>query len=215
VFYQTLKGRTDTIVGLSLVCFESFAFDQVPSSDWVFFYSAQGVHYFFEGLLKAAPKYPISTTKWATIGAPTANALAAYITQVDFIGTGDPLTTATAFEVLAKDQLVLFPTALHTRNSVGQLLQHTVKHLVLPVYSNEIVAQLPDLHPFDTLVFTSPLNVASALKRFTPLPHQNIVAIGRTTALALKNHLPHQHIHIAAQTNEQALAKVCIAIMKG
>src|SRR5690606_1099064 len=123
--------------------------------------SKNAVRFFFErfesgGDSKSPPDLP--PVKWAALGQATAQALAGYAGKVDFTGTGEPKSTATAFRRICNPPVdILFPAASHSRQSVMSLLAPDFQCVHLPVYDNRPIDD-PLHSDADVLVFTSPLN---------------------------------------------------------
>jgi uroporphyrinogen-III synthase len=168
-------------VGLPLVKFQPLPFAPLPTADWVFFYSKTAVCFFLEGLGGPPPK----ALRWAALGKGTAAAMQEAGLRVDFTGTGHPESTAAAFGALARGQRVLFPRARHSQQSVERLLDGKIQAVSLVVYDN-IPVENPLIPPCQILVFTSPLNAATYFDAHPLLKGQQVVAIGHTTAAALR-----------------------------
>ncbi len=107
---QLLEPQGFVITGRSLIDFSAMNFVLPPAFDWVFFYSAQGVRFFFEGLEKSGIALP-ENVRLGAIGSGTARLLE----KADFIGDGTSEATAAAFAKLAAGQRVLFPRAENSR----------------------------------------------------------------------------------------------------
>lgn len=169
------------VVGLSLIEFQPLPFGPLPTADWVFFYSKTAVRFFLEGL--GGP--PPSGLRWAALGQGTATAMREAGLRVDYTGTGDPESTAAAFGALARGQRVLFPRARQSQQSVERLLAGVIQAVSLIVYDN-LPVENPIIPPCQILVFTSPLNAAAYFHADTLQKGQLVVAIGHTTAAALR-----------------------------
>jgi uroporphyrinogen-III synthase len=86
--------------GQSLVELSPSPFSEIPAADWVFFSSKNAVRFFFQPLKSGGGfELPpdLEMAKWAALGPATAKALAEFVEQVDFVGTGEPKSTAAAF----------------------------------------------------------------------------------------------------------------------
>ncbi len=86
--------------GRSLIELSLLPFSEIPAADWVFFSSKNAVRFFFQHLqsggdFKSPPGW--EKLKWAALGPATAKALAEFVEKVDFVGTGEPKSTAEAF----------------------------------------------------------------------------------------------------------------------
>jgi uroporphyrinogen-III synthase len=206
-FRTQLEAAGFAVYGKSLLHFSVVPFDSIPESDWLFFYSKNGVKYFFERLKILNIPIP-KNVHWAAIGKGTADLLESITQQVDFVGTGDILQIATAFLNLAKNQSVLFVQATDSRQSIQSLLKNNIIAKSLIVYKNEPKEQINIPH-CGTLVFTSPMNVKAYFKNRILLNHQKIFAIGRTTAKTLDS-LGFEDYHVAEEPSEEALVKVIL-----
>ena len=211
VFLKKLAEKGFDVHGESLLNFSAVAFDVLPTVEWIFFYSQNAVRFFFQSLalsdnlmvsdnfleLKARTKNfsdKVSDTtkasdkggiRLATIGASTAQFLQQNFCKPNFIGTGVPESTSEAFLKVAKGQSVLFPRARNSRQSIQKLLGSEMKAIDLIVYENTIKKDI-QLIDFEILVFTSPLNVAAYFSLKKLKSFQKVVAIGNTTAEALR-----------------------------
>lgn len=200
-FRQILEQSDWEVYGASLIQFNALPFVHDLKSDWIFFYSRNAVHFFFDGLAKAIP----ASIKLGCIGESTAKALSR---PADFIGNGEPASTATSFLELAKGQKVLFPRAKNSRKSIQQLLEGQIDAEDVVVYENRPKTEF--LVPLvDVLVFTSPLNAQAYFQKYSLRTNQKVVAIGQTTAAALRQ-IGISEMNIALKPYEEDLAKaVC------
>lgn len=207
VFLNTLSPLGLTILGESLIEFKTILFDTIPSSDWLFFYSKNGVKYFFEQL-----SVDIKLPKLATIGKSTAQYLEQnYPFKVSFVGTGDPKSTAAQFLKKAEGKNITFVQALHSKQSVQLLLDKQIESNNLVVYQN--IARQNIKNPnAEILVFTSPMNAENYYKNFSCLKPAKIVVIGKSTAKALEK-LGISNYLIADAPNEAALAKKVLELL--
>lgn len=166
------------IIAESLLEFTALPFSSVPETEWVFFYSQQGVKHFFDqwkGNL---------TAKYAAFGPKTGQILRQRGIKVSFTGDGVAETTALAFRMLCSRQRVLFVRANHSRKSLQQELAGICEMMDLVVYDNQPRKNL-SVPECDILIFTSPLNARSYFEIRQPEENQKIIAIGNTTRLAL------------------------------
>ena len=209
IFRKQLESAGFTVHGKSLLKFSAMPFNSVPKSDWIFFYSKNGVKYFFERLEDNNRDIP-KNVQWAAIGKGTAKLLKTKIQKIDFTGTGNTLETATEFLKLAKGQTVLFPQAKHSRKTIQRLLEKNITSKNLIVYKNEMKAQVsvPDC---DGLVFTSPMNAKAYFKDRVLFDDQKIFAIGRTTEKTLVS-MGIQDYKVAEEPTEEALVKVILEL---
>lgn len=203
VFLKNLEPSQYTIYGESLLKFTPTPFSSIPPVDWIFFYSKNGVQFFFQQWNKNL----IKNLKFAALGKRTAEVLKQYVDTVHFIGNGKPNETATDFLIVAKNKHVLFPRAKQSRKSVQLLLKKDILVEDLIVYDNQVKPALnKKLGDYDILVFTSPLNVEAYFKLKKYKQEQSIIAIGNTTAKALRDKGIMQ-INIAKEASEAGLAE--------
>lgn len=207
VFQNQLEAAGFTVNGISLLKFSAVSFDSIPSSDWIFFYSKNGVNFFFRGLKDKNLSLP-NQVRWGVMGKGTADALLKKVSQVDFIGHGNILQTATEFLTRARGQIVLFPQASNSRQTIQRLLEDNITQKDLIVYHNEPKKQvnIPDCN---ILVFTSPMNVKAYFKDRVLFDDQKVFAIGRTTAKTLVS-IGIEDFNIAEEPTEEALVKVIL-----
>jgi len=207
-FLKKLRGEPAQIIAESLIDTATIKVQEIPPHDWIFFYSKNGVRYFFDQI-NLAEISPVC--QWAAMGEGTAKAMQEYNIEPDFIGKATPQLTANAFLKLADGQNILFPCAKNSRQSIAKLLFGRIKATHLPVYDNYMLdaSHLP--RP-DILVFTSPMNVKAWFLHKKIMENQHFIAIGTTTAKALEQKGVRK-ISIAENPSEIALAnKVCILL---
>lgn len=209
VFRARLEAKGAEVLGQSLIGFTPAPFGAVPACDWIFFYSKKAVRFFFDGLGGAAP----AQMRWAALGRGTAAALSARGITPDFIGTGEPEGVALAFAAEASGQRVLFPQARQSRQSIQHLLEGKIQAVSLVVYDNQ-PRQSFDIPFCRVLVFTSPLNVEAFFGKYALKEGQAVVAIGSTTAAALR-HMGVKEVHVAEEPSEAGLAATVSALMNG
>lgn len=211
-FRRLLSQQGWQLTDRSLVGFTGRTFEAPPAADWVFCYSSRAVIYFLSGLslLGISPDlYP----RYAAMGEGTARTLVQYGIEPAFVGSGFPQATARDFLEQARDCQVLFPRAQQSRRSVQQLLYDELVVHDLIVYKNEIRLDLPVPYtPF--VVLTSPLNAKAYRLLRLPSSEQYFIAIGATTAKALKK-LAYPAYTVADRADETALARAVLALSEG
>ena len=207
-FAVTLRNAGVAFQGRSLIKVTPVTLQEsaLPDTDWVFFYSRNGVRIFFD---------QISSSWWAdkkmgAIGSSTAAAIAAYTGRpVDFTGVGADI--AGPFTEVAAQQRVLFVRASDSVQSVQRQLGPEVTALDLVAYNNVAIHDFTVEPLPKILVFTSPLNVRAWYGEYPPMPWQQVVAIGQTTALALKlNGVT--NVSVAENPTEQSLAEIVLGL---
>jgi uroporphyrinogen-III synthase len=205
-FFKTALEKVGFFVfGKSLIAFSKVDFGVIPDCDWLFFYSKNGVKYFFENI----DNQSFDHIKIAAIGSSTANYLEEYFQiKVDFIGTGEPLQTSKAFVEIAAHQTILFPRAKHSKQSIQKQLGNIIIAKDLIVYENQPIRDFQSIEA-DILVFTSPMNVKAYFSQMTFQPNQKIISIGNTTAETLKI-LGFNNFLVAKSPSEQDLVKAVL-----
>lgn len=206
VFWRKLAGKVN-IIGHSLIDFQAIPFDKIPTTDWLFFYSKQGIKYCLSQLdiLEDLPKIGL-------IGQASADYLVKeYGLKADFIGTGAPEETAQAFGAIAKNQKVVFAQAKQSKQSIQKLLEGQIEQEDLVVYDN-VPKKGYTIPLVNILVFTSPLSVFSYFLQYPYNKIQKVVCIGQTTAQAVKDQGINDFV-VATQASEEALAEACLLLL--
>lgn len=205
-FRLLLESKGWSVQGASLVLLEPLQVEQVPSADWWFFSSKNAVNF----LLSQHPVPP--GVRLAALGPGTAKSIEQHTGRVpDFVGNGEPISTAEQFATLAIGEKSLFPGAVHSLQSVLLLVKDRLEAQHLSVYRNTALPNPPDLRAAQAMVFTSPLNAQAYCNRYPILPEQLLIAIGNSTAQMLFR-LGYEKVQIASEPNEIALAE---AVLKG
>jgi len=186
------------LIAQSLIDITPIPFDP-PAADWVFFYSRNGVHHFF-----GQGNYELVPFKWACMSRGTAEALSEYVLDDAFIGDGEPESVAKGFSsVRSYEERVCFVRAQRSMDSVRKLIDHPAD-FSLAVYDNKPV--LDAVLDADIILATSPLNFeAWALANI--YRNQPIIAIGKTTANAIRDILPKANIVISKEASIISMAK--------
>lgn len=202
-FYTAVSPYAE-VIGQSLVTIEPVVPPALPKSDWLFFYSKNGIRHGLPHWLEQELLPPIGV-----IGSGSAAFLKEhYGLDADFVGNGTPTEIAQAFGSIAAGKRVAFAQAMESRRSVQLTLSDRIQASEVVVYKNSPVATLT--LPFcPILVFTSPMNVAAYFAHYALAPSQKIISIGLTTGAALAAQGIHNY-QIAAAPNEPALALACL-----
>lgn len=205
-FFKTALEEVGFVVfGESLIEFSPVVFNEIPDVDWLFFYSKNGVRFFFNQLTNKDLS-AIFNKKIGTIGEGTAKYLTKKIErQPDFVGTGEPLQTAKAFAQIAAGQKVVFPRAKQSKKSIQKQLSKVVEVVDLVVYENRPKSKIsiPDV---DILVFTSPMNARIYFENYDLKSTQKVISIGNTTANELQK-IGVKNFVIAKNPSEKGLAE--------
>ena len=122
------------LVTRSMLRFETLEFELPQRTDWLFAYSRNGVESFFAKAKCAS----MALTKRAHSArghrAKTAEAWSAAGLAVEFVGTGEPSSTASAFVQIASGDTVTFVQAQESRGSVAALVEHEISIQTLVTY---------------------------------------------------------------------------------
>lgn len=171
--------NSEEVLAQSLIDFAPLSFER-PQSDWIFFYSRNAVRYFFIN-----DNYALYPYLWACMSHGTADELSKYVMDIPFIGNGKPTDVATQFQAIrAIDESVCYIKAENSLDSIHKIIIGD-QDFSIPAYSNRMVTEIPSMD-FDILIFTSPMNVAAWFGQRS-YNGQKVIAIGETTAQALKS----------------------------
>lgn len=210
-FFKTaLEEVGFSVVGQSLIEFSPIHFNEIFDFDWLFFYSKNGVRFFFNQLNNNQLEI-IKNKKIGTIGNGTAKFLIdKYNIQADFIGTGEPLQTSKAFAQKAANQKVLFPRAKQSKKSIQTQLSKVIEVIDLVVYENRPKNNLK-IPESDYLVFTSPMNAQIYFQNYQLKSTQKVITIGHTTENALLE-IGIDNVVVAKTPSERSLVKAILKI---
>jgi len=177
-FLELEKGG-HTIHHESLISFSALNFECKEDINWIFFYSQNGIKYFFK-----KENYNPSI-QYGVMGPQSAQ----YFEMItghkpQLVGDGNAETISQYFNTSSESQNILFVTAQNSLNSVANQLSENIIYESVKVYKNDIKTDVA-LPPFDVLVFTSPLN-AKAYLESKKLGSEQVFAIGSATAAFIK-----------------------------
>ena len=176
------ENSTHKLIGISFVEIFSASFNEFPQTEWIFFYSRNGVKHFIDQL--PDPK-ELNNSKIAAIGQGTSEELRKRGLNADYIGAAQPREVAFDFLNQHKPKSVLFPRALHSRNSIRELIEKECDCYDIVVYSNTSRPKKIEFQP-EILVFTSPMNVEAYMKDNRISGLQHVISIGPSTSEKLK-----------------------------
>ncbi len=205
VFAQMLEAAGLEVFGQSLLTFRARVGWYCPPCDWIFFSSPRAVRFFFKHLSESDGQ---ASARLAALGPGTAAAVEEAGRSCAFIGSGNPTHTADQFLRFAQGAHVVFPRALHSRRSIQRALADKIRATEIVVYENRPATDLPP-GPFQVLVFTSPMNAEAWFAQRAVESGQRIIAIGRSTADALRR-LGIEALQLAARPTEKALAEAVL-----
>lgn len=173
--FQKLREKGHQVTDKSLVQINFLDFTTAKESDWIFFYSSNGIKAYFD-----KQKFD-ANIKYGVMGSGSAQTFETLTGHTPlFIGNGNPKNSANFFLKEYTDATICFAKATTSLDHVEQLISDKIKCQNVIVYSNtkKAVANFPS---FDVLIFTSPLNVEAYFD--TQGYHDEVVfAIGETTA---------------------------------
>lgn len=204
-----LASEKIPFIAQSLLVFEQVAISSLPEVEWLFFYSSRGVEFLDQ-------QFPISGLKayrLAAMGPGTAQTIQDRGGLPALIGNGHPKEVAALLVQNVGPGRVAFIQARHSRQSVQLLVQQVLETRAIITYHNRkrTGIQLPLC---SHLAFTSPLNVEAYFDQYTFEPGQRVFAIGKTTALALRNR-GITDVQIPSQPSESALIPLLRATLQG
>lgn len=169
-----------TLTAESLIKIEKVPFSFTPPTKWIFFSSKNAIRYFFDQKPELA-----ADTKFAVIGAASAEYLEQYQLKASFIGQGvDLKKIALDFrEVLGNDS-ILFPQAMDSLQTIQKQLAFSNTTYNIYTYKtslrNDFILPLSDI-----LVFTSPSNARAYFSKYRATQAQRFVAMGASTRYTL------------------------------
>lgn len=182
LFEPILSGAGYTVIGKPLIEIKQIPFKTVPKTDWIFFSSKNAVYHFF------AQNPDVEGVKYGVIGKSTADALRKHGKRADFIGasTNTQLIGKQFYAMTGKGS-VLFPQSKRSIKTVQHQMMKSVDVTNLFVYES-VENSTDDLPEAEVLVFTSPSNAQSYLRKHKIKPTQKVVAMGHATASELKKY---------------------------
>jgi len=215
-FFRLLSEAEWSVRGFSLLEFEGVPFSY-PHVDWIFFYSKNGIRFFFDYLKSNEERWQTflkrqasDAPKLAVMGKASAEYLLEFKLKANFIGTGNVETTAPTFLQMSRGQRVLFPHAKNSRHSIRKIIENEINAIDVLVYENRKIRDF-SVNDAAVLVFTSPMNVEAYFEKYELEKNQKLVAIGDTTATKLTE-MGFDNVKIASEPNEVALAEVVLTI---
>jgi len=222
LFKSKMEEAELEVYGESLIQFDPVPFKEIPPCDWVFFYSRNAVRFYFEGLqkpelwkgkkMRQGPPRKEKEVKYAAYGSATAAYLRKHHkVKVQFIGSAKPSATAQSLMTMAAGERILFPCAKHSLHSLYKYIRYKTDAKKLVVYDNYIREEF-ELPTCEVLVFTSPLNAQAYFGKYKWKKKQTVIAIGRTTALALKK-LGITKVAVAKKASEEGLADLVMDLL--
>jgi len=174
-----LQSDECRVIGESLIQFEALTIEDVPTTDWIFFYSRNGIKFFFQ-----SQAYH-TDNQYAVIGTASANTFYELTGRSPkYTGNGVPGDVAHNFLTYEKGQSILFVKAEQSSNSVKELLNDDMNCQDLVAYRNVIKNSI-DIPKCSHLVFTSSMNAQGYFRKYS-YNKEKLYAIGQSTALTIK-----------------------------
>lgn len=175
-----LEAQGYEVSGHSMLRFEALPVAALPSSDWLFAYSPRGVQLFLAQQAKEA----LSAFKIAAVGPGTAAAWKEAGLQVDFVGDGEPESTASAFAKTHCENTkptVTFLQAENSRRSIERRLGEHVHAQRLSVYRS-VIDDSATISPAEVYYLTSPLSAEAVLRQVDVTHSFDLWCVGSVTA---------------------------------
>lgn len=172
------------LVTRSMLRFETLEFELPQRTDWLFAYSRNGVESFFAKRNAHQWLSQNEHIRLAAIGLKTAEAWSAAGLAVEFVGTGEPSSTASAFVQIASGDTVTFVQAQESRGSVAALVEHEISIQTLVTY--RAVSAAVDLPVVDLALVTSPRSAELFFEAINQALVPRVYCIGPTTAAAVE-----------------------------
>ena len=187
LFVQLQKEGFD-VSGHSMLTFEPIAIQKMEPTEWLFAYSPRGVKFLLEQGIVNRYKDRLLCAKGAlklgAVGQGTANAFLEAGLEVDFIGDGEPASTASAFaktHCLKVKPKVTFLQAANSRRSVERRLEGYITSQTLSVYRS-IINERASAPIAEVYYLTSPLSAEAALAQIDQNRPFDIWCVGSVTA---------------------------------
>lgn len=180
----------------------------IPDSDWIFFSSPKGARIYLE-------KYPVKANKVAVLGKGTLKALEPFKINADFIGDSklSPEEVGKAFRTtIDNNETVLFPISDRSKRNICKALPEENKIELITYHT--VYTPITSVLEHGLILFTSPSNFESYLSRNTMSETLEIVAIGKTTAQAIKQRVSHKEIGVLTAPNEDTFIAYLETMLK-
>lgn len=206
--FLRLKHSGIDLIDQSMIRFESVDFDFDTGTDWLFFYSANGVKSFCEKIKDLPPGI-----KSAAIGEKTGFWVKQYFGKADFCGSGSGEDSCQDFKsVLDKGQKVTVVRAAHSDNVLFRYLRDNevdVREII--VYKNIPIDPVPVIDA-QIYIFTSSMNARIFMSGNIVPDGAVVVSIGAPTTRVLEE-LGLQNVVTAISPGEEELYRICADIL--
>ncbi|MFK8057374.1 MAG: uroporphyrinogen-III synthase [Saprospiraceae bacterium] len=185
---KQLEADGFEVTGQSMLQFEAIKIEAVAATDWLFAYSPRGVKLFLSQQLAEQKGDQLhlksGALKLAAVGPGTAEAWQNAGLTVDFIGDGEPLTTAAAFaktHCTETTPKVTFLQAENSRRSVEKPLTDHIHVQRLSIYRS-VINEAASIHRAEVYYLTSPLSAEAVLRQVDQTHPFDIWCVGSVTA---------------------------------
>ena len=185
---KQLEQKGFEVSGHSMLHFETIEVAGVEPTEWLFAYSPRGINYLLnQKLFKQKGNLLFlndKALKLAAVGAGTAEAWQAAGLSVDFIGDGEPSSTASAFaktHCAKTSPHVTFLQAENSRRSVEKRLERFVRAQRLSIYRS-VINQAVTIPIAEVYYLTSPLSAEAVLRKVDQSRNFDIWCVGSITA---------------------------------
>jgi hydroxymethylbilane synthase len=202
-FKQYIKDKDVVMHAQSLVGITPIDIKEVPDSDWIFFYSKNGIKHFLSQK-KVEDNKAIVKRKFAVMGNGS-NTLLKQITgkDADFIASGDIQESIIDFWKLVAKETVLFIKASKSL-STFETSDKEAQTKSIEVYSN-FISESKNIPPCEIAAFTSPMNAKAFAQSQSLMKVKSIIAIGESTQDALMELAPGKEILTVKEPSEKAI----------
>lgn len=204
IFHEKLSSLAK-ITDISLIDFKPIKFNITKHYNTLFFYSKNGIKYFFDkhiGLLN---------NRIGVMGKGSADYMTKeYSVKPDFIASRNPKDTIDNFLEFLDNQSVLFIGAKNSMDSIRKALPKDITSDFIAVYDNEPKKKF-SIPSSKILVFTSPMNAKVYMQKYQ-ISNEYIICIGDSTHKQLSEFKT--NIYVAEDHSEEALAECCLKIIK-
>lgn len=191
---RTLEGNGQSVTASALIEQEALDVDKIPDIPTVFFSSRNGVRYFME------KEQDHKHRSFGVYSSGSAEALAEYGYEAEFIGKGEPRAVASSLlEWLRQknESRILLPGPETPSGNISRFLEEAsgIEVHELPVYRT-IHKKNPSLpQGNDTLIFTSPSNVEAFAELGGSIENEEVLIIGPSTQATLQERFPEVSSH--------------------
>jgi hydroxymethylbilane synthase len=202
-FKQYIKDKDVVMYAQSLVGITPIDIKEVPETEWIFFYSKNGIKHFFSQK-KVAGNEAILKRKFAVMGNGSSTLLKQIIGKdADYIASSDIQVSVNDFWKLVTKENVLFIKASNSLSSFEQAGKETQTKSI-EVYSN-FISESKNIPPCEIAAFTSPMNAKAFAQSQSLMKVKSIIAIGESTQDALMELAPGKEILTVKEPSEKAI----------